>query len=152
LFLYCFQARQNSPCIIFIDEIDAVGRSRSKGGFGGGNDERENTLNQLLVEMDGFQTDSGVVVFAGTNRADILDSALLRAGRFDRQIYIDKPDIKGRKQIFMVHLKPLKLGHPMGSPFFGLLFGFLFLKSPFFLFSFFFCFSLQMTWRIVWLF
>eukprot|EP00455_Lapot_gusevi_P044202 TRINITY_DN5479_c0_g2_i7.p1 TRINITY_DN5479_c0_g2~~TRINITY_DN5479_c0_g2_i7.p1 ORF type:complete len:514 (+),score=217.17 TRINITY_DN5479_c0_g2_i7:69-1544(+) len=106
-------ARKHAPCIIFIDEIDAVGRSRSKsGGFGGGHDEREATLNQLLVEMDGFQTKDGVVVLAGTNRADILDQALLRAGRFDRQIYVDRPDIKGRKQIFEVHLRPLKLAQP----------------------------------------
>eukprot|EP00472_Partenskyella_glossopodia_P008323 CAMPEP_0197534536 /NCGR_PEP_ID=MMETSP1318-20131121/47508_1 /TAXON_ID=552666 /ORGANISM="Partenskyella glossopodia, Strain RCC365" /LENGTH=752 /DNA_ID=CAMNT_0043091849 /DNA_START=444 /DNA_END=2702 /DNA_ORIENTATION=- len=103
------KARQNAPCIVFIDEIDAVGRSRSKGGFGGGNDERENTLNQLLVEMDGFKEQTGVVVLAGTNRADILDSALLRPGRFDRQILVDKPDINGRRQIFEVHLKPLTL-------------------------------------------
>mmetsp|Transcript_34931 Transcript_34931/g.138275 ORF Transcript_34931/g.138275 Transcript_34931/m.138275 type:complete len:144 (+) Transcript_34931:1565-1996(+) len=99
------QARQNSPCIIFIDEIDAIGRSRGRGGLIGGNDERENTLNQLLVEMDGFQQNSGVVVLAGTNRVDVLDQALLRPGRFDRQIVIDNPDVKGRKQIFMVHLK-----------------------------------------------
>ena len=99
------KAREDSPCIIFIDEIDAVGRARSKGGFSGGNDERENTLNQLLVEMDGFNPSEGVVVLAGTNRADILDKALLRPGRFDRQINIDKPDIKGREQIFHVHLK-----------------------------------------------
>mmetsp|Transcript_32918 Transcript_32918/g.45914 ORF Transcript_32918/g.45914 Transcript_32918/m.45914 type:complete len:880 (-) Transcript_32918:222-2861(-) len=103
------KARQNAPCIVFIDEIDAVGRSRSKGGFGGGNDERENTLNQLLVEMDGFKEQTGVVVLAGTNRADILDNALLRPGRFDRQILVDKPDINGRRQIFEVHLKPLAL-------------------------------------------
>jgi len=103
------KARQSAPCIVFIDEIDAVGRSRSKGGFGGGNDERENTLNQLLVEMDGFKEQTGVVVLAGTNRVDILDSALLRPGRFDRQILVDKPDINGRRQIFEVHLKPLTL-------------------------------------------
>lgn len=103
-------ARKAAPCIIFIDEIDAVGRARGKGGFsGGGNDERENTLNQLLVEMDGFSPSEGVVVLAGTNRADILDKALLRPGRFDRQIAIEKPDIKGRQQIFMVHLKGIKL-------------------------------------------
>merc|ERR1719182_47646 len=103
------EARANAPCIVFIDEIDAVGRARSKGGFSGGNDERENTLNQLLVEMDGFDTAKGVVVLAGTNRADILDSALLRPGRFDRQINVDNPDIKGREEIFQVHLKPLRL-------------------------------------------
>lgn len=105
------QARENAPCIIFIDEIDAVGRARSRGAFH--NDERENTLNQLLVEMDGFSTTAGVVVLAGTNRADVLDKALLRPGRFDRQIYIDKPDIKGRRDIFRVHLKPLKLADPV---------------------------------------
>lgn len=103
------EARKDTPCIIFIDEIDAVGRARSKGGFSGGNDERENTLNQLLVEMDGFKTQEGVVVLAGTNRADILDAALLRPGRFDRQIDIGKPDIKGREQIFSVYLKKLKV-------------------------------------------
>jgi len=102
------QARQNSPCIVFIDEIDAVGRKRGKGGFGGGNDERENTLNQLLVEMDGFQSNSNIVILAGTNRQDILDPALMRPGRFDRQIQVDKPDIKGRIEIFKVHLKNLK--------------------------------------------
>merc|ERR1719265_2719608 len=103
------QARKMKPCIVFIDEIDAVGRARGKGGFSGGNDERENTLNQLLVEMDGFDTAGGVIVLAGTNRADILDPALLRPGRFDRQVQIDKPDIKGRVEIYMVHLKNLKL-------------------------------------------
>lgn len=101
------QARQNAPCIVFIDEIDAVGRKRGKGGFGGGNDERENTLNQLLVEMDGFQDNSNVVILAGTNRHDILDPALMRPGRFDRQIQVDKPDIKGRIEIFLVHLSKL---------------------------------------------
>ena len=107
------EARANAPCIIFIDEIDAVGRQRGKGGFSGGNDERENTLNQLLVEMDGFAESSGVVVLAGTNRADILDNALTRPGRFDRQITVDKPDIQGRKEIFLVHLKGIKLeGEP----------------------------------------
>lgn len=104
------QAKAKAPCIIFIDEIDAVGRSRSKGSMPGGNDERENTLNSLLVEMDGFGTDSGVIILAATNRPDTLDSALLRPGRFDRQISIDKPDINGRTQIFQVHLKPLTLG------------------------------------------
>lgn len=104
------QARANAPCILFIDEIDAVGRARGRGGFrSGGNDERENTLNQILVEMDGMDTKSGVVVLAGTNRADVLDKALVRAGRFDRQISIDLPDMKARKDVFMVHLKPLKL-------------------------------------------
>jgi len=103
------QARENAPCIVFIDEIDAVARARGKGGFSGGNDERENTLNQLLVEMDGFNTESGIVVLAGTNRADVLDPAILRPGRFDRQIPVEKPDIKGRKEIFMVHLKDITL-------------------------------------------
>jgi len=98
------QARAQSPSIIFIDEIDAIGRSRGRGGFAGANDERESTLNQLLVEMDGFSSTSGVVVLAGTNRPDILDNALLRPGRFDRQISIDRPDIRGREQIFRVHL------------------------------------------------
>ncbi|KAG7344023.1 ATP-dependent metalloprotease FtsH [Nitzschia inconspicua] len=103
------EARNNSPCIIFIDEIDAVGRQRGRGGFSGGNDERENTLNQLLVEMDGFNPTTGVVVLAGTNRVDILDQALTRPGRFDRQITVDKPDLQGRKEIFNVHLKGLTL-------------------------------------------
>ncbi len=103
------QAKEKAPCIIFIDEIDAVGRARGKNQIMGGNDERENTLNQLLVEMDGFGTDSGVIIMAATNRPDVLDPALLRPGRFDRQIAIDKPDLKGREQIFKVHLKPLKL-------------------------------------------
>lgn len=103
------QAKEKAPCIIFIDEIDAIGRSRGKGPMPGANDERENTLNSLLVEMDGFATDSGVIILAATNRPDILDSALLRPGRFDRQISIDKPDIVGREAIFKVHLKPLKL-------------------------------------------
>ena len=98
------EARANSPCILFIDEIDAVGRQRGKGGFAGGNDERESTLNQLLVEMDGFDATTNVVVLAATNRIDILDSALTRPGRFDRQIVVDKPDIKGRKAIFEVRL------------------------------------------------
>jgi len=102
------EARENSPCIIFIDEIDAVGRQRGRGGAGG-NDERENTLNQLLVEMDGFNPSTGVVVLAGTNRVDILDQALLRPGRFDRQVTIDKPDLKGRKAIFEVHLEGITL-------------------------------------------
>uniref|UniRef100_A0A0E0N4T4 AAA+ ATPase domain-containing protein n=1 Tax=Oryza rufipogon TaxID=4529 RepID=A0A0E0N4T4_ORYRU len=103
------EARQCSPSIVFIDEIDAIGRARGRGGFSGGHGERESTLNQLLVEMDGFGTTSGVVVLAGTNRPDILDKALLRPGRFDRQISIDKPDIKGRDQIFRIYLKKLKL-------------------------------------------
>ena len=103
------QARANAPCLIFIDEIDAVGRARGKGGFGGGNDERENTLNALLIELDGFSPSTGIVVLAGTNRPDVLDSALLRPGRFDRQVVVDKPDIKGREEIFGVHLEPLKL-------------------------------------------
>ncbi|KAL9297986.1 hypothetical protein ACSQ67_023882 [Phaseolus vulgaris] len=103
------EARQCAPSIIFIDEIDAIGRARGRGGFSGANDERESTLNQLLVEMDGFGTTSGVVVLAGTNRPDILDKALLRPGRFDRQIAIDKPDIKGRDQIFQIYLKKIKL-------------------------------------------
>lgn len=103
------QARQCAPSIVFIDEIDAIGRARGKGGFAGSNDERESTLNQLLVEMDGFGSTSGVVVIGGTNRPDILDKALLRPGRFDRQITIDKPDIKGREQIFRIYLQKLKL-------------------------------------------
>ncbi|KAG5553943.1 hypothetical protein RHGRI_011718 [Rhododendron griersonianum] len=103
------EARQCAPSIVFIDEIDAIGRARGRGGFSGGNDERESTLNQLLVEMDGFGTTAGVVVLAGTNRPDILDKALLRPGRFDRQITIDKPDIKGRDQIFQIYLTKLKL-------------------------------------------
>ena len=98
-------ARKNTPCIIFIDEIDAVGKARGKGGFSGGNDEREGTLNQILTEMDGFNTSDQVVVLAGTNRPDVLDKALLRPGRFDRHIAIDRPTTEGRKQIFMVHLK-----------------------------------------------
>lgn len=103
------QAKEKSPCIIFIDEIDAVGRARSKNPAMGGNDERENTLNALLTEMDGFGTNSGVIILAATNRADMLDSALLRAGRFDRQIHVDLPDLSERRDIFKVHLKPLKL-------------------------------------------
>lgn len=102
------QAKEKSPCIIFIDEIDAVGRARSKNPAMGGNDERENTLNALLTEMDGFGTNSGVIILAATNRADMLDSALLRAGRFDRQIYVDLPDLNERKEVFKVHLKPVK--------------------------------------------
>jgi len=103
------QAKEKAPCIVFIDEIDAIGRSRGRGQMPGSNDERENTLNSLLVEMDGFATDSGVIILAATNRPDVLDVALLRPGRFDRQISIDKPDIAGREQIFKVHLKPIKL-------------------------------------------
>lgn len=103
------QAKEKAPCIIFIDEIDAIGRARGRNAMQGGNDERENTLNQLLTEMDGFGTDSGVIILAATNRPDILDSALMRPGRFDRQISIDAPDLNGREHIFRVHLKPLKL-------------------------------------------
>ncbi|MBK7406754.1 MAG: ATP-dependent zinc metalloprotease FtsH [Saprospirales bacterium] len=103
------QAREKAPCIVFIDEIDAIGRARGKNGFQGGNDERESTLNQLLVEMDGFPTDKGVILMAATNRPDVLDSALMRPGRFDRQIGIDRPDLKGREAIFKVHLKNIKL-------------------------------------------
>ena len=102
------QAKEKSPAIIFIDEIDAVGRARGKNNISGGNDERENTLNQLLTEMDGFGTNSNVIVLAATNRADVLDKALMRAGRFDRQIFVDLPDIRERKEIFEVHLAPLK--------------------------------------------
>jgi len=103
------QAKEKAPCIVFIDEIDAIGRSRGRGQMPGSNDERENTLNSLLVEMDGFSTDAGVIIVAATNRPDVLDSALLRPGRFDRQVSIDKPDIVGREAIFKVHLKPIKL-------------------------------------------
>ena len=104
------QAKEKSPAIIFIDEIDAIGRARGKNNMTGSNDERENTLNQLLTEMDGFGTDTNVIVVAATNRADVLDKALMRAGRFDRQIYVDLPNINERKEIFDVHIKPLKLG------------------------------------------
>ena len=103
------QAKEKAPSIIFIDEIDAIGRARGKNSMTGGNDERENTLNQLLTEMDGFGTNTGVIVMAATNRADVLDKALIRPGRFDRQIYVDLPDLVERKEIFEVHLKPLKL-------------------------------------------
>ena len=103
------QAKEKAPSIIFIDEIDAIGRARGKNNGFNSNDERENTLNQLLTEMDGFGTNSGVIILAATNRADVLDSALMRAGRFDRQIYVDMPDINERKEIFKVHLKPIKL-------------------------------------------
>ena len=109
------QAKEKAPCIIFIDEIDAVGRHRGRGGAIGANDERENTLNSLLVEMDGFGTDLGVIILAATNRPDVLDPALLRPGRFDRQISIDKPDIKGREQIFRVHMKNLKLAKDVNT-------------------------------------
>lgn len=103
------QAKEKSPCIVFIDEIDAVGRARGKNANMGSNDERENTLNQLLTEMDGFGTNSGVIILAATNRADILDKALLRAGRFDRQIYVELPDLNDRKDVFMVHLRDVKI-------------------------------------------
>lgn len=103
------QAKEKSPSIIFIDEIDAVGRARSKNPAMGGNDERENTLNALLTEMDGFGTNSGVIILAATNRVDMLDSALLRAGRFDREIHVDLPGLNERKAIFLVHLKPIKI-------------------------------------------
>jgi len=102
-------AKKNAPCIIFVDEIDAIGKARGKGGNFGGNDERESTLNQLLVEMDGFSTNEHIVVLAGTNRPDVLDPALMRPGRFDRHIAIDRPDVSGRKGIYMVHLRPLRL-------------------------------------------
>ena len=110
-------AKQKSPCIIFIDEIDAIGRARGKNPINGGNDERESTLNQLLTEMDGFGTNSGVIVLAATNRADILDKALMRAGRFDRQIYVELPDLNGRKEIFEVHMRNLKLGSDVSREF-----------------------------------
>jgi cell division protease FtsH len=103
------QAKEKAPCIIFIDEIDAIGKARGNNPNMGSNDERENTLNQLLTEMDGFGTNSGVIILAATNRADILDKALMRAGRFDRQIHVDMPDLNERREIFEVHLKPLKL-------------------------------------------
>jgi AFG3 family protein len=103
------QAKEKAPCIIFIDEIDAVGRSRGRGSMPGANDERENTLNSLLVEMDGFGSDAGIIILAATNRPDVLDSALMRPGRFDRQISVDTPDLVGREAIFKVHMKPLKL-------------------------------------------
>ncbi|RBQ04958.1 ATP-dependent zinc metalloprotease FtsH [Pedobacter miscanthi] len=111
------QAKDKSPCIIFIDEIDAIGRARGKNGVMGGNDERENTLNQLLVEMDGFGTNTHVIILAATNRADVLDKALLRAGRFDRQIYVDLPDVIERKQIFEVHITPLKKSEELDTEF-----------------------------------
>lgn len=111
------QAKEKAPAIIFIDEIDAIGRARGRNNGMGSNDERENTLNQLLTEMDGFGTNSGVIILAATNRADVLDSALMRAGRFDRQIYVDMPDINERKEIFKVHLKPLKLDNSIDIDF-----------------------------------
>lgn len=111
------QAKEKSPCIIFIDEIDAIGRARGKNPMNGGNDERESTLNQLLTEMDGFGTNSGVIVLAATNRADILDKALMRAGRFDRQIYVELPDLNGRKEIFEVHMRDLKLSNDVDKEF-----------------------------------
>ena len=111
------KAKAQSPCIIFIDEIDAIGRARGKNPAMGGNDERESTLNQLLTEMDGFGTNSGVIILAATNRADILDSALLRAGRFDRQIHVDLPDLNERKEVFEVHLRPLKVDDSMDIDF-----------------------------------
>ena len=111
------QAKEKSPCIIFIDEIDAIGRARGKNIMSGGNDERESTLNQLLTEMDGFGTNSGVIVLAATNRADILDKALMRAGRFDRQIYVELPDLNGRREIFEVHMRGLKLGNDVDKEF-----------------------------------
>lgn len=111
------QAKEKAPAIIFIDEIDAVGRARGKNNMTGGNDERENTLNQLLTEMDGFGTNTNVIVLAATNRADVLDKALMRAGRFDRQIYVDLPDIRERKAIFEVHLKPIKKSEELDTEF-----------------------------------
>ena len=111
------QAKEKSPSIIFIDEIDAIGRARGKSNFSGSNDERENTLNQLLTEMDGFGSNTNVIVLAATNRADVLDKALMRAGRFDRQIYVDLPDIRERKEIFDVHLKPLKKAKDLDTDF-----------------------------------
>ncbi len=111
------QAKEKSPSIIFIDEIDAIGRARGKNAMSGANDERENTLNQLLTEMDGFTPNSGVIILAATNRADILDKALMRAGRFDRQIYVELPDIEERKEIFAVHTKPLTIDHSVNIDF-----------------------------------
>ena len=111
------QAKEKSPCIVFIDEIDAIGRARGKNANFGANDERENTLNQLLTEMDGFGTNSGVIILAATNRADILDGALMRAGRFDRQIHVELPDLNERKEIFNVHLRPLKISENITSDF-----------------------------------
>ena len=111
------QAKEKAPCIVFIDEIDAVGRARAKAAAMGGNDERENTLNQLLTEMDGFGSNSGVIILAATNRADILDKALLRAGRFDRQIHVELPDLNERKEIFGVHLRPIKIDESVDAEF-----------------------------------
>ena len=111
------QAKEKSPSIIFIDEIDAIGRARGKNNFSGSNDERENTLNQLLTEMDGFGTNTNVIVVAATNRADVLDKALMRAGRFDRQIYVDLPDVRERKEIFEVHLRPIKIDDSLDTDF-----------------------------------
>jgi cell division protease FtsH len=111
------QAKDKSPAIIFIDEIDAIGRARGKNNFTGSNDERENTLNQLLTEMDGFESNTNVIVLAATNRADVLDKALMRAGRFDRQIYVDLPDIRERKEIFEVHLRPIKTAETLDLDF-----------------------------------
>ena len=111
------QAKEKSPCIIFIDEIDAIGRARGKNVMTGANDERENTLNQLLTEMDGFGSHTNVIVLAATNRADILDKALMRAGRFDRQIYVELPNLNERKQIFEVHLRPIKTAETLDIDF-----------------------------------
>ena len=111
------QAKEKSPSIIFIDEIDAIGRARGRNNITGSNDERENTLNQLLTEMDGFGTNTNVIVIAATNRADVLDKALMRAGRFDRQIFVDLPDLNERKEIFNVHLKPLKVSKALDIEF-----------------------------------
>src|SRR3982751_3200707 len=111
------QAREKAPCIIFIDEIDAIGRARGKSPSFSANDERESTLNQLLTEMDGFASNSGVIILGATNRADILDRALMRASRFDRQIYVELPDLNGRKEIFQVHLKPLKVAETLDVEF-----------------------------------
>ena len=111
------QAKEKSPCIVFIDEIDAVGRARGKNANMNSNDERENTLNQLLTEMDGFGSNSGVIIQRATNRADILDKALLRAGRFDRQISVELPDLNERKEIFGVHLRPIKIDESVDAEF-----------------------------------
>ena len=111
------QAKDKSPAIIFIDEIDAIGRARGKNNMTGSNDERENTLNQLLTEMDGFGTDTNVIVLAATNRSDVLDKALMRAGRFDRQIYVDLPDLREREEIFKVPLRPLKVDTKLDTSF-----------------------------------